>query len=202
MAPTSDTGTTHIDGDGDLQVLVGPEKRNFLVCSKVLARASPVFKAMLFGGFRESKPTDGTPWIVTLPEDNFEAAEILFNVAHAQFDRLPSTNLDLRVFYGTLLFADKYDMRRHLPWIRPLPPPLSQIQDFSDNGIAIAVFREIGDEESFLNVLKRLCLGCRVNEDGQLIDPGGRVVDLSKQFVPSDLTGELLDTSHYPQLLV
>jgi len=121
MAPTSDTGTTHIDGDGDLQVLVGPEKRNFLVCSKVLARASPVFKAMLFSGFRESKPTDGTPWIVTLLEDNFEAAEILFNVTHAQFDRLPSTNLDLRVFYGKLLFADKYDMKRHLPWISLCP---------------------------------------------------------------------------------
>lgn len=46
-----------LDPDGDLHLAVGTAKVNpvrFVVCSRALARASPVFKAMLFGGFSES----------------------------------------------------------------------------------------------------------------------------------------------------
>ncbi|KLU92675.1 hypothetical protein MAPG_11663, partial [Magnaporthiopsis poae ATCC 64411] len=46
-----------LDPDGDLHLAVGTAKVNpvrFVVCSRALARASPVFKAMLFGAFSES----------------------------------------------------------------------------------------------------------------------------------------------------
>ncbi|OIW30032.1 hypothetical protein CONLIGDRAFT_632143 [Coniochaeta ligniaria NRRL 30616] len=45
--------------DGDLRLEVGPERMPMIVCPKALARASPVFKRILFGGFAESKPADG-----------------------------------------------------------------------------------------------------------------------------------------------
>lgn len=52
-------GTINFDSDGDLRLVVGTHKLNpqqFVVCSRTLARASPVFRTMLFGAFSESRP--------------------------------------------------------------------------------------------------------------------------------------------------
>ncbi|KAI6367835.1 hypothetical protein MCOR25_004800 [Pyricularia grisea] len=49
----------NFDSDGDLHLIVGGGKvspQRFVVCSRTLARASPVFKTMLFGAFSESRP--------------------------------------------------------------------------------------------------------------------------------------------------
>lgn len=50
---------------------------SFRVCSRALARSSPVMKAMLFGNFQESRQD-----IVRLPEDDPDAMEILLHVVH------------------------------------------------------------------------------------------------------------------------
>ncbi|EJT76770.1 hypothetical protein GGTG_06685 [Gaeumannomyces tritici R3-111a-1] len=50
------------DQDGDLHLAVGTAKVNpmrFVVCSRTLARASPVFRTMLFGAFSESSRPGG-----------------------------------------------------------------------------------------------------------------------------------------------
>ncbi|KAB5545657.1 hypothetical protein GE09DRAFT_215584 [Coniochaeta sp. 2T2.1] len=80
------------DADGDLRLVIGTGKDRItcLVCSKALARASPVFKSMLFGGFAESKPRDASiQWVVNLPEDDINAMAILLHIFHGQVHHVP-----------------------------------------------------------------------------------------------------------------
>ncbi|KAH8901911.1 hypothetical protein BR93DRAFT_869279, partial [Coniochaeta sp. PMI_546] len=104
-----------IDPDGDLRLEIGPNNVAFIVCSRALCRASPVFKMMLRGGFAESKPTHGE-WLVKLPEDHPGALFILFNIIHGNFDRIPQILVEEKLYYLTIM-TDKYDMTKSLrPW--------------------------------------------------------------------------------------
>ncbi|KAF6804510.1 nuclear pore protein-like protein, partial [Colletotrichum sojae] len=59
---------TVFDKYGDLTLKVGEPPTNYQVSSTVLAGASPVFDAMLNGGFMQSGPGIGD-WVVRLPAD-------------------------------------------------------------------------------------------------------------------------------------
>ncbi|KAI0477142.1 hypothetical protein GGR56DRAFT_691413 [Xylariaceae sp. FL0804] len=88
----------------------------FVVCSRALARASPVWKRMLYGGFAESqrRPASldssssssfdatttttttttsggggGGHWTVELPEDDAGAMATLLHIVHGRFGQLP-----------------------------------------------------------------------------------------------------------------
>jgi hypothetical protein len=109
-------GQSHIDPEGDLRLEVGKEKVSFIVCARTLARASPVFKAMLFGQFKEAKPAKGL-WVVALPEDHPEGLRILLNVVHNNYPAVPRFHgLSFAVVKGLAVMADKYDM---VPLTRP-----------------------------------------------------------------------------------
>ncbi|KAB5545656.1 hypothetical protein GE09DRAFT_215542 [Coniochaeta sp. 2T2.1] len=77
------------DETGDLQLLVGKRRVPCKVCSKALARSSPVFKAMLFGQFAEakSKASNGG-WVVELPDDEVNSMLYIFNIIHDHVDRI------------------------------------------------------------------------------------------------------------------
>ncbi|KAL1839666.1 hypothetical protein VTJ49DRAFT_1276 [Mycothermus thermophilus] len=103
-----------IDPDGDL-ILRTPEAC-FKVCSAALRRASPVFKTMLFGPWRESKPATGD-WIVDLPEETKFVLNSVLPIIHA-VPVLVKPFVDIDPFIDVLMFADKYDMKEILqPWI-------------------------------------------------------------------------------------
>ncbi|KAK7959773.1 uncharacterized protein PG986_004627 [Apiospora aurea] len=131
---------TTIDGDGDLLLKVGTTKcsaklhspdfdqcdhlhdvaQTFRVCSRAMARASPVWKRMLFGGFAESKPPkEGGDWTVTLPDDSPEPMLTVLGMVHARFDLIPQFKygLYLHDVYDITIVTDKYDTT-HLvrPW--------------------------------------------------------------------------------------
>lgn len=55
------------------------------------ATHSPVFRAMLFGPFSESKPAlhDGRLWQVSLPEDDFAGLQVIFLICHGDFASVP-----------------------------------------------------------------------------------------------------------------
>ncbi|KAJ0372195.1 hypothetical protein COL26b_009237 [Colletotrichum chrysophilum] len=86
------TPTKILDSKGDLYLVVGSDIRagdpsTFLVCSKALARASPVFDKMLFGPFAESRPStesskQDSVWIVHLPGDEPAHFEVVLNILH------------------------------------------------------------------------------------------------------------------------
>ncbi|KAK1676065.1 hypothetical protein BDP55DRAFT_768239 [Colletotrichum godetiae] len=80
----------------------------FVVCSRALARASSVFRAMLLGGFSESKP-ERDDWVVELPEVRTAPFSILLKIIHGRFCEVPQS-LTLEELYQLLVVTDKYDM--------------------------------------------------------------------------------------------
>jgi hypothetical protein len=106
-----------LDADGDLILRAGTT--SFKVCSATLRRASPVWKAMLFGPWKESRPTtDGQEWVVTLSEDSPSALKIVLAIVHGKFDRVPQ-HMDVTPFSEVLLVAHKYDVSGVMgPWMK------------------------------------------------------------------------------------
>lgn len=130
----------HPDHDLRLEVRQGQKQASFLVCSRTLATASYVFKRMLFGGFKESKPGIGE-WIVSLPDENILGLETVLHIIHMNFqkvttfttsshsftcDELPKDHPcvcnglgPLAKLYAVAVTVDKYDLVHILqPWAR------------------------------------------------------------------------------------
>jgi len=124
---------TIIDSAGDLRLEVGANHRDeqvsFIVCSKALARRSPIFKTMLFGPFAESKPSADGEWVVHLPDDHPHGFRILMHIIHANFAGVPVTldsdkltgmrkSSEYDLLYEIARMTDKYDMVDVVrPWI-------------------------------------------------------------------------------------
>ncbi|KAL2121371.1 hypothetical protein VTJ04DRAFT_5398 [Mycothermus thermophilus] len=103
-----------IDDDGDL-ILRTPRK-DFKVCSSALRRASPTFKAMLFGPWKEAKPATG-PWCVDLPDDSPEALEILLPVIHGKtYTDRDLKEIEVRHMAHVISTGEKYLMESIRPW--------------------------------------------------------------------------------------
>ena len=118
----SQTTTTTVDPDGDIILEVSsPQdegKASFLVSSKILSLASPVFARMLGPDFKEGSRIGSTtaPTTVRLPEDNATAMEIFCQAIHHQISdvRKPVTPVQLE---SLALLCDKYDCTTVLkPW--------------------------------------------------------------------------------------
>jgi hypothetical protein len=105
------------DDDGDLWLHVGnglgedEPKCHFKVCASAMRRASPVWKAMLFGPWAEAKPAVGE-WSVEMPEDKSAALTILLAIIHGRPELVPnSVPLNCNnycIISNTLIAADKY----------------------------------------------------------------------------------------------
>lgn len=120
-----------IDPDGDLCLVVGDEDATaFVVCSKTVARASPVWKRLLFGLFSESlQPSkdSGEEWTVRLPVDNPRSMRLVLNIIHSQFEEVPTSvtffdygetgYITFEELFQLTVLTDKYDLTRMLrPW--------------------------------------------------------------------------------------
>ncbi|KAI8632887.1 hypothetical protein F5Y19DRAFT_472063 [Xylariaceae sp. FL1651] len=83
---------TEIDVRGDLRLVVGtgPEAKYYRVCSRALARASLVFKEMLYGksDTANTEPVHGiqdAKWLVTLAKDDPAAMKMALDIMHCEF---------------------------------------------------------------------------------------------------------------------
>ncbi|GJC98789.1 nuclear pore protein-like protein [Colletotrichum higginsianum] len=156
MSPLPEQGTpalTEMDRRGDVVFVVGSAgddtpARSFRVCSRTMARVSPVFDRMLFGHFAESKSavaaaaadavnaansTDllsfpGTPaaaaaptakeWTVHLRDDRPEAFDLFAGIAHGQYRRVPRS-LSVDRLYELTVLTHYYDATPALtPWLQ------------------------------------------------------------------------------------
>ncbi|KAH7016262.1 uncharacterized protein B0I36DRAFT_337154 [Microdochium trichocladiopsis] len=85
----------------------------FRVCSRTMARQSPVFGRLLFGGFGESvsnaKRDPGGEWEVELPDDASSSMERLLRMMHGtRYSRFPSTSeMFIVKLYDLVVTADK-----------------------------------------------------------------------------------------------
>ncbi|KAI1635863.1 hypothetical protein F4809DRAFT_642093 [Biscogniauxia mediterranea] len=102
-----------IEPDGDLRLDVGEGDRmkQFVVCSKAVVRSSRPFRVMLTGGFAESKRSQSSTgeWVVALPDDSPDTAEVFLNIAHARLEEVTKFGYRLTVIelYDLTVFTDK-----------------------------------------------------------------------------------------------
>ncbi|KAL3305848.1 BTB/POZ domain-containing protein, partial [Colletotrichum asianum] len=105
---------TDVAADGDIIMIVGPDKRKFRVHSVMLKSASKVFKAMLGPNFAEGRRLrnnghHGDITKIELPEDNDGGMSAIFHLLHHRVEKLPDP-MPAAVFYQLGIAADKYDL--------------------------------------------------------------------------------------------
>jgi len=190
---TSSTGLRHVDPDGDLVLVIGPEKTEYLVCSRTICRASKVFKAMLRGGFLEAqKPSNGSQWKVELPEDDATAAEMFFKIVHARFETIPWMMTMIHL-HDIFVFTNKYDVTNCLrPWLLdwikcPDFSPYTSMPDMRAIGIA----RELGASYTYEKLTRTLIMDLRMDEEGRLLSSEDEFLeDMFSPLVSSQLIGK------------
>ncbi|KAI0018027.1 hypothetical protein F4780DRAFT_781731 [Xylariomycetidae sp. FL0641] len=185
------------DPRGDLTLIVGKAKREYLVDARSLARASDVWAKMLFGPFAESKPKQAdAKWTVSLPEDDDSAMLILLDIIHADFASVPE-QLSLDELFDVTVLTDKYKLTSRLApwasrWFRCV-----QHKSGSDEKLLWIVW-ELGEETVFRRIAKTFVMSSTINEDGELLLPTG--VNPTVSPSPPELLDLILDEAHLQHL--
>ncbi|KAF4827947.1 hypothetical protein CGCTS75_v007761 [Colletotrichum tropicale] len=162
---TRDHISQELDELGDLTLRVGPEQSTFKVCSRTVARASPVFMRMLHGRFKESRP-ESSDWIVDLPDDDTEPMQIMLNMMHARFDWVPQ-RISIQGLYEMLVLVDKYDALDVIrPWARGW---VDAVSDDLDQPALLWIASELGDSALFGKVVMEIATKWTVDLDGAII---------------------------------
>ncbi|KAH6983844.1 hypothetical protein EDB80DRAFT_515890, partial [Ilyonectria destructans] len=124
-------------------------------------RSSPVWKAMLFGGFKESRPAEGE-WVVSLPEEKPKALLTALNIIHGRLAKVPK-NLSLEQLYLILALTHKYDMVQKVrPWATSWSSLISSLAEEGKGGVAQLTFAawELGQEQIFRTLVDDLVIVC------------------------------------------
>lgn len=154
------------DNDGDLVLHVGSRPSKYRVCSKTLARSSPVFKKMLFGGFAESRPSGSAEWIVELPDDRSKAMGTFLSIIHGTFHAIPS-QMSLGALYSLLTLTEKYDATALVrPWAHSWTRNVS-CETHEPKLLCIAW--ELGDAALFGSTMAVMIENCILGTDDQLL---------------------------------
>lgn len=168
-------GVDVFDPHGDLRLLVGEHGVAFQVCSRALARSSPVWENMLYGPFAEGKAQqDGGDWEILLPEDRPRGLRILCHVAHGKFDDLPQAIAHNELLYLTVL-ADKYDMTSLLKpfWSNWLGNPDRVAESAAGDLVDyLSVCHKLGYGLGFHKAFVYLATRTATYDDGQLYIDG------------------------------
>ncbi|TRX89038.1 hypothetical protein FHL15_010057 [Xylaria flabelliformis] len=206
-----------IDPDGDLSLKVGetrciyksgndvlsdqePDHEHqlpavYIVCSKALSRASPVWKTLLYGGFAESKPSSASSasdWVVELPDDDPKAMATILNIIHSRFDLLPRITdlVNLDDLYQLTVLTDKYDLTPLLRpwasiWINSATEKYNSWGCSSTSPVTSDLERllwiawELGDPDLFSKTSTTLAQCCSIDANGDLqYNTGNKVVAL------------------------
>lgn len=105
----SSNSVTDIATDGDVILVVGPERRKLRVHSFILKNVSMVFNAMFGPHFKEGQGLGGAyPKEIPLPEDSADALELICCVIHSRNDAVPYSLSPSEVLQVAIA-ADKYD---------------------------------------------------------------------------------------------
>lgn len=166
------------------------------VCSRAVARASPVLKAKLDGPSGEQP---GDPWVVDLVGDLPEEVERFLAMVHADFARVPPS-LTIPQLYRFLAFLLKYDaMPAIRPWARQW---LDGVSKQTHQPWLLWVAWTMGGSEVFRNMLLKIAEDTTFNfteddvdvyygEPGSHWTPDGEQGSSQKRRVPVNSLGGL-----------
>jgi hypothetical protein len=160
-----------IDEDGDLLLRVGSELAKekpveFKVCSAAMRRASPVWKTMLFGPWKEAKPLQGS-WIVDLPEDKPWPMGIILAIIHGTFLEIPKS-VSLSQLNDILIHTEKYDLIHIIgpwagTWVEAVKNPKSShppISAYSHKGHCSFQAAELTGDDHVMRIYAAWEMGC------------------------------------------
>lgn len=171
-----------IDPRGDIKLCVGEtDPITFTVCSRALARTSPVFERMLYGNFIEANKPDDGEWIVSLPEDKATAMSLFLRISHGQFDHIPKT-ISIDDLYDLTVLSNYYDATRILePWMGRWMSSMEDSEKRTKESMAkcLGIAWEFGFQDSFARTARRMLMESDGSEDPDL------------QMVP-DIVGKIL----------
>ena len=125
---------------------------------------------MLFNPcWQESKPASGESWVVELPEDPAEPMEIILDIIHGRFERIPKA-LSLQDLCDLLALTNKYDMTGVLrPWCAQWIKAARKPDLDTDNTLrSLFIAWELGDEHLFALRLEEISLHAKIDEEGRL----------------------------------
>jgi hypothetical protein len=95
--------------------------------------------------------------------------EILFNIIHSHFDRIPEV-LSLQRLFKVLVVAEKYDMTQLVrPWIKDWFAPHRENVRPNHYALMLCTTWELGAEAIFTDIAKSMCVECGINSSGQLV---------------------------------
>ncbi|GKT51942.1 uncharacterized protein ColSpa_12123 [Colletotrichum spaethianum] len=158
-----------LDEYGDLSLYVGAnhvdQPSAYLVCSKALARSSPVMKKILFSGFKELRPTEGGQgeWMIHLPDDQPAPMQLMLEIMHGDFGRVPET-MALSDLHNCVVVMDKYDsISLTRPWIQAW---LRSAKASGDHAKLLSVAWALGDMELYRTSSTHLIESSTINEEG------------------------------------
>ncbi|KAK3400230.1 hypothetical protein B0T20DRAFT_180275 [Sordaria brevicollis] len=192
-----------IDIDGDLLLDIGggedselTEVQRFRVCSSTLRRHSPVWKQMLFGPWKESKPAGAksNEWIVEFPDDNVKAMEVVLNIMHGRFKQVPRC-LSLDQLYKLLILTNKYDLTELLrpwcaQWVSVAYGDLSSVDTLKTLFIAW----ELGHDGLFALRIEEISVNTRSKEGSMFTQLGTRFsIKSASSLVPGWIDLEVQD---------
>jgi hypothetical protein len=184
MNRPEDGSNISIDPNGDRTLIVGTgeNQKLFRVSSKAMSLASPVWKAMFTGPYRESTAEE-----ISFPEAEPNALLIALRIAHLQFKDLPSS-LDFQGLLDLAFICDVYDMVPIIrpfstDWISALEPLAEQVGH--EEWLSIAW--TFGLREIFERTARMLVLCASTNAAGQCLNAENQVLD---DFTPPGIIGE------------
>jgi len=147
----------HVDPDGDLILLV--EAKEILVSLKLLTLASPVFRRMLEGRFKEAgelkeSQLTGSPFRLQLHETNFESMLLLCQLLHLQW---VSQEVSLELIKKLAELVHFYDCSRAFQFISSaLIEPLLYAGSIDTHHASVPVCYHLRCACAFAAVTKRL----------------------------------------------
>ncbi|KAI8175181.1 hypothetical protein K4K51_007759 [Colletotrichum sp. SAR 10_75] len=159
------------DPNGDLYLHVGAgveeKAKTYFVCSKALARASTVFRKMLYGGFAESGQSDvDHGWTVDLPEDRQQPMEMMLNIVHGAFEKVPE-KIELTELYTFLVVTEKYDATNITrPWAKGW---MEGVKTSMQNPLLLGVAYELGDYQTFNAMAMKIATECHLDHEEDLV---------------------------------
>ncbi|KAJ0382461.1 hypothetical protein COL922a_012526 [Colletotrichum nupharicola] len=185
LETTGPTTPVVLEEFGDLQLRVGSDHTEqttiFLVCSRTVARSSPVLKRMLYGGFAESlsAQTKKENRVVDLPDDRPDSFKIFLHVMHGHFDQVPS-RIAIDNLYLLLVLLDKYDSIGLIrPWAKPW---LKGIKTSESLPLALYIAWNLGHKETFQSKMTKIIHASFIDEQDTIREMRHKLVSI--QFEP------------------
>lgn len=176
-SPARECPLETLDPDGDAVLLItGAASGRFLVSSKILILASPVFAKLLTSGFREgNQMKNSTRPTLTLPEDSPGAMRTILQALHLQGSEVGDSRSAKQLAVIAVL-SDKFDCNSALrPWILNWLGGFSHMETPEDHGYLLltAYLFHCEDHDAILYIQAQIYFPPRFSdiwEEADLLD--------------------------------